>query len=145
MLKQRDAKGEVVTLKVPEVLCSVEGKPLSNTLVWRRRNRTQVFQKAIRTNQVLIDLDDHAMLIHKERTRKRKISATIVKVTIQDVIDSGDFVASKQHGKRHSLTVDKRSQGCHVAVFVDVHGRTPRPVQAQGAHSGPPIVEFGGL
>src|ERR1700759_106092 len=76
-----------------------EGKRLSRACFLCSWNRLQVRDQALRNGIPFINLDDHSVSIHKKRDGKGHIASSVMKVPINDVVDSGDILVRHEHWK----------------------------------------------
>ena len=45
----------------------------------------------------MVNLDEHAALIHEEGSRNGEIPATIKKIAIENIVDTGDFCSREEN------------------------------------------------
>ena len=122
VLEHRHAVGKVIALKCALIEGPRKGQRPSHTFGSRDRHRSRICEKAVNFDWALVHLHDHALPIYEEGGRNREVPATVKEISIDDVVDSRQFLRRKEHRKRESFAGRKRSRLTNIASIVDVDG-----------------------
>ena len=98
-LKHRHPEGEVVPLERVLVEHPAQGKRPPDLIGLRTGYGPQIFDQPFGMHQPLVNLNNHGVLIEKERSRNGQIPATVEQVTINDVVDVGHILGGEKVGE----------------------------------------------
>src|SRR5208283_3480922 len=88
--------------------------------------RAEVFGQARGLDGSLINLDDHSVVVQKERSWERKISAAVEEIAVDDVVDARYLRRCEEDGQGNPLLGRKRANCGGVLGIIEIETQNPK-------------------
>ena len=91
-----DTVGEHIAVGAREIKLSREGQTPPDSLFGTFWERRHTLEYIISVQAALVKLDNHSLLIEQEGNGNGEISAAVIKITIEDIVNGRHFLVSEE-------------------------------------------------